>query len=353
MTTVRIYDRAFTETGVCGGFVSLKYRLCFRGAGEAELVLPMDNPAAGLLISDGYIKVPGGEYFRICLVERDLRKCTVRAKCRGLLSFFEGAVIPEEYCFDGDVGSIMYSLARKSRDNFPVTLDFESTGMGRTVKVSSGRSVVYDDLVSLCYMGDVGMRMDYNGGVLFFSVLSPRDRRTGSTDAVLASSKMGTFEAERLEWDLSSYKNVAVVSGTEKESGGRYTTVVRSDSLSLGDFPDGDFYDRQTLVRFASPVRQYMYENAEGLLELNEGEYINAMKAAGAALLGRCRPKVRLTGLSANEDLLPGDVVTLTESYTGTTGAAVTEAVSYEYSDRGFFVTAELEALAEPSYNKL
>lgn len=347
MTVVRIYDKAFMELGLSADFVSLSFRCRFREAGDCTLVLPVGSKGVGLLTPDGYVKVPTGEFFRIMSVETDERNNTVSAKCRGLLSLFEGTVFPEEYSRSGGVSGIISSLVRESRTNLPLPISFGSMEGNGVVRLSSGRSVLYDDLVSLCYLGGVGMSLDYNGTGLVFSSYLPRDRRAGSADPVTASGKLGTFQAQNSSWDYSSYKNVAVVSGAEKEDGTRYTAVVRSDGLSFTDFPDRDHFDRQTLVNFTAPVRPYMFENAAGLLELDEDLYLSAMEAAGAAVLGRCRPKMLLTGVVGDKSLRPGDVVTLVDSSTGISGDAVTESVEYRYDNGGFCVTAEISAVAQ------
>ncbi len=347
--TVRIYGRDFAETGITANFTRLEYTKDFRHAGAAEMVLPSDGTAA-LLVPDGYIRVPDGEMYRIVSVEKDQESGETTVKCKGLLSLLSGTVIPEEYTLTGSASALMYALARKSVGNLPLSLTLGGTVECPSVRISSGRSYLYDDLVSLCYLGNIGMSLEVSGGKLLFSVLSPRDRTAGSGDPVLVSPRMGTAEPERLVWDFDSYRNVAVVSGTEMESGGRYTVIVRSDSLDLGRFPDGEFYDRQTLVNFTAPVRPYMFENSEGLLELNESAYTEAMKAAGAAVLGRTRPRITLYGAvdEVSAAISPGDRVTVADGDTGLSGTATAETVTVSYTGSGKTVRAELTADLAP-----
>ena len=89
--------------------------------------------------------------------------------------------------------------------------------------------------------------------------------------------------------DLSSYRNVAVVSGAEKEDGTRRQAVVRADALSFGDsFDDSAFSDRQTLALFTEALSKFT-DTTEGGRVLNEEKYEAAMKAHGAAVLARMR----------------------------------------------------------------
>lgn len=347
--TVRIYGRDFAETGITGNFTRLEYTKELRHAGAAEIVLPSDG-TADLLIPDGYIRVPEGEVYRIVSVERDLAAGESVAKCEGLLSLLNGTAIPEEYALTGEAAAMMYALVRRSAGNLPLPLSLGSTVDCPSVRIASGRSSLYDDLVSLCYLGGIGMKFEVSDGKLLFSAIAPRDRTAGSDDPVLVSRRMGTAEPERLVWDYSSYRNVAVVSGTEKESGGRYTVTVRSDSLDLGNFPDGEHFDRQTLVNFTAPVRPYMVENAEGLLELDEAAYTEAMRAAGAAVLGRMRPRLILYGAvdESGADISPGDRVTVSDTDTGLTGTATAETVAVSYTESGKAVRAELTADLAP-----
>lgn len=345
-TVIRIYDRAFRETGITGSPLRLSRKDEFRGAGEAELTLADTDGAAGLLMPDGYI-MAGGVFYLIRSVERDLAAGTVTARCAGLLALLGGTVIPEEYTSQGQASALMYSLVRKCTANLPAGLTLADIAETETVKLTSGRSIVYDDLVSLCYLGDVGMSLEYTGDALRFSVCLPRDRTADSANPAVVSRLMGSFDSERVLWDYSGYRNVAVVSGAEKDDGTRYTQTVRSDSIAISDtFPDSEYFDRQMLVNYTSPVRPFMYENAEGLLQLDEAAYLAAMRASGAAALGRCRPRLRLYGSTDSSDILPGDRVTVMDAETGIAGTALAESVTVTQTPDGTVRETELSAVA-------
>lgn len=328
--TVKIYDRNFNETGVSGNFTYLEATGEFRGAGKAMLLIPLGK-SADLLMPDGYIKTPDGVMYRITDIERNMADGTASVTCTGLLAFLSGTVIPEEYSNTGNVFALLYSLVRKGANNLPLPLSLGSSIDGKIVTVTSGRSCLYDDLVSLCYLGGVGMKMEYTGSKLLFTAYPAVDRTAGSDDPILVSRNMGTFEAEKFIWDFGEYRNIAVVSGAEKETGGRYTVTVKSTDIELsGNFPDSDYFPRQTLVNFTSPVGPFMIEDSFGERVLDENAYTDAMFKSGAAVLGRCRPKLTLSGIY-NTDmpmLLPGDTVTVGDSELGISGAATVERIT-------------------------
>lgn len=342
MELVRIYDKALAEVGVCGDFTYLEYTCGFREAGAAELVIPGSSPAAALIEPDGLISVPSGEYYIVDSVERDLRRDQVQVRCRGLLSLFGGTAVGAEYGLAGDALVLLNVMARMGAENMPADFAYNAATGGRAVTFRSGRSYLIDDMVSLCYLGDVGMSLILNDGVLEFTPLLPRDRTAGTSDPVTVSGKMGTITSERVIRDHSGYRNVAVVSGAEKESGGRYTVTVRSDAIDLaGDFPDGDYFDRQMLVTFSVPLSDYTYEDDAGERIFDEAAYTEAMYAAGAAALGRCRPGFRLSG-TAGEGIAPGDTVTVRDPDSGITAPAIAERVTTVYSGNTRTVSTEL-----------
>lgn len=344
-----ILDPSFAELGLCKDCSFLSYTEDFREAGSAELCLPYDSAALELLRPDGYIRMPDGCVFRIASVRKDILGGTVTVRCLGLLSLLRGTVFPEEYSLSGDVCSLMYHLVRQASGNLPMPLALGDTDEVCSVSFSSGRSTLYDDLVSLCHLGDVGMSLEYREGRLLFTVLKLRDRTSGKDMPLNVSQRLGTFDSVTAVWDMDSYKNVAVVSGAETEEGGRYTVTVRSDSIGIGDtFPDGEHYDRQLLVNFTAPTRPYMKENAEGLLELDTEAYLAAMYSSGAAALGRCRPKLHLTGLCNSDTLRPGDAVTVADADSGIDGTAVAECVTTVYSAEGKSISSRLSCHLSP-----
>ena len=337
---VKIYDSAFLMRGLCGDFTYLRFTESFRESGIGELRLPADSTALPLFTPDGYVSLPRGGLYRIMSVTRDLSTGVATVKCAGLLSLLGGTVIPEEYSLAGDAASLMYHLVRKASGNLPLPLTLTASAGDGTVSFTSGRSVLYDDLVSLCRLGDLGMSLTLADGKLKFTVLTPADRTKTGDSPLLVSRNMGTFDSDTVTWDMSSYKNVAVVSGAETEDGGRYTVTVRSDTIGIGDsFPDSEHYDRQMLVNFTAPVRPYMTENADGLLELDTEAYLAAMYASGAAALGRCRPRLYLTGDYTVLSLSPGDTVTVADPDSGISGTATAESVTTEYSRDGGWST--------------
>lgn len=350
---IRIYDRYFKETGITGDFTCLEAIREYRGAGRATLHLPAGK-SAGLLMPDGYIMAPDGVMYRITDTERDIACGTVSVKCAGLLAFLSGTVIPEEYSVTGDVFSLMYSLARKGAENLPLLLSLGNSSSGKSVTLSSGRSYLYDDLVSLCYLGGIGMKMEYTGSKLLFTAYPARDRTDASDDPVLVSRKMGTFEGERVLWELGGYRNVAVVNGAEKESGGRYTVTVKSCEQDFGDgFPDSEYFPRQTSVNFTSPIGPFMTEDTLKNRVLDENAYTEAMRLCGAAVLGRCRPKLTLVGTYCTDTavLEPGDTVTLCDSDTGVSGTAVAERIVSVWSKDSRSIKTELCADISPAFS--
>lgn len=348
MELVKIYDRDFTVVGECGDFTRLEYSKEFREAGSAELILSVTSAAAGLFVPDGYISVPnGGAMYVIRSVERNMRRGEMSVRCEGLLSLFRGTVIPQEFSLYGSVTSILHALVRKSTGNLPVSLSINSVTVDRNVKLTSGRSVLYDDMLSLCYLGKIGMNLEYNGGRLVFSVRTVRDRTADSDDPVLVSGRLGILDAERAELDFSAYRNVAVVSGAEKENGGRYTVTVRSDEIDVSDgFDDTGYFDRQLLVRFTAPVSEYMTEDSEGNRVLDESKYTAALRTAGAAALGRCRPRMYLYCEESSDGfgIQAGDMVRISDGVGGLGGTAVAERVVTVYSENGCTVKTELRA---------
>ena len=337
---VKIYDSDFVIGGLCGDYTYLSFTRSFRESGTAELRLPVDSVSLPLFRPDGYVSMPGGEMYRIMSVTRDLATGTATVKCAGLLSLLRGTVIPEEYTLTGDASALMYHLVRKASGNLPLPLSFGGTSEALSVSFASGRSVLYDDLVSLCRSGDCGMSLTLGDGKLVFAVLPLRDRTATGESPLTVSRRMGTMAPDRVTWDMSSYKNVAVVSGTETEDGGRYTVTVRADSINVGDFfPDSEYFDRQMSVNFTAPVRPYMKENADGLLELDTEAYLAAMYASGAAALGRCRPKLYLEGVLAEGTVSPGDLVRVSDPDSGVSGTATAESVTTKYSREGGWTT--------------
>lgn len=348
MELVKIYGRDLEPVGECGDFTRLEYSKEFREAGTAELTLPVTSGAATVFVPDGYISVPdGGTMYIIRSVERDMRGGEVRVRCEGLLSLFRGTVIPQEFSLYGSVTSLLHALVRKGTANLPATLSISDVTVEKKVELASGRSVLYNDMLSLCYLGKIGMSLEYSGGRLVFSARTVRDRTDASDDPVLVSGRLGILDAERVVLDLSAYRNVAVVSGAEKESGGRYTVTVRSDGLDISDgFDDTEYFDRQLLVRFGAPLSDYMTEDSEGKSVLDESKYTAAMRLAGAAALGRCRPRIYLycNGSSDGFGIQAGDMVRISDGTGGFGGTAVAERVVTVYSERGYTVRTELRA---------
>ncbi len=344
MELIRIFDRDFSQMGVCGRFTHLEYTEGFRESGGFSLTVPILSPAAKLFTPDGYITVPDGIMYRILSVDTDIRKGEVRVFGKGLLSFFEGSVMGEEVMMRGSSTSLLLSFARKGAANLPAALSVSSTESGAYVEHMADRSNIYDHMVSVCYLGGIGMSLEHNGERLVFSPRFTRDRTKDSSDPVSVSGQMGTFTSERLLFDLGSYKNVAVVSGAEKESGGRYTVTVRSDDIDTGDFfPDKDYFDRQMLVTFTSPLSGYMVEDSAGERALDEAAYLSAMTVSGAAALGRCRPKLRLYGTAdGSAEIAVGDTVEIIDLASGVTGTALAERTVTKYTENGKTVHTEL-----------
>lgn len=351
MDVLRIYDKAFAETGVCTAHMGLRYTEEFMGAGELRLLLPIDSPSAELFVPDGYVTVPDGIMYRIDSVEKDVKKGTLTVSGRGLLSFFEGTAEGEERTVEGPAATLLLSLARRGVANMPLTLGLASVTDGSLVKVNFDRGSLIDHMAEVCRMGGVGMRLEHRDGKLLFTPLIPRDRTKNSSDPVKVSGEMGTFAAQQTVVDYSGYRNVAVVSGAEKEDGGRYTVTVRSDSIDVGDsFPDEDHFDRQLLVRFSVPVGDYMVEDPSlGKRVLDENAYKAAMRLSGAAALGRCRPRIQLFGSIADATgLLVGDKVTVSDEISGFSGDALVSRMVTEYTGKGKHTSAELVAKIKP-----
>jgi len=350
MEIVRIFGRAFEELGITGDFTSLSYTEDFIESGNATLVLPMTSAAAALIIPDGYVETPAGVMYRVETVVRDSESGTVRADCTGLTALLRGTVIAEEYTVSGSVCGIMSRLVRDAVQNLPESLRLNIPDDGKTVTFSSGRSYLYDDLVSLCHLGGVGMKLEYDGESLVFSVLTGRDRREGTDDPVIMSDSLGTCEAGTLTLDLSSYKNVAVVTGTEREDGGRYTVTVRANEVELdGTFPDSAYFDRCGWVNFTAPVSGYMYEGEDGKKHLDEAAYTAAMRRSGAAYLGRMRPRAWLS-VTADLDgtaLLVGDTVRMYDEDSGISRDAVVRRIETVYDGNEKTVRGELCSVSD------
>ena len=354
MEILRIYDRAFCELGICTAYTRLEYTREFRGEGHAVVEVPIICSASELFMPDGYVTVPHGEMYIIKSVKKNVEKGVVKVECLGLLSLFRGTAIPSEYAVMTDAVTAMFGLVRKAVGNTPVPLSIGNAVECKNVNFRSGRSVLYDDLVSLCYLGGIGMKLEYDGGVLKFSALPFRDRTAGSDEPVTVSGELGTFEAMECVADLEGYKNVAIVSGTDKESGGRYTVTVRSDELDFGDkFPGGDYFDRQMLVNFTSPVSGYMVEGADGKKILDEAAYAAAMRIAGAAALGRVRPKLTLVGYTEDSEMSLGDVVEVYDSSTGVVADAVAECITTVITENEIVSTTHLRADSENGYDMI
>jgi len=347
MELIRIYDKGFSELGICADFTYLKYTKEFRGAGSATVKLESASPAAELFLPDGYITVPDGTMYIIRTVENDLVHGETVVRCMGLLDIFGGTAIGEEYTVSGDAAALLSALARRGAENMPATLEVGAYLCGKSVTFEGGRSYLLPDMVSLCYLGGIGMKLEHTEDGFLFSPVFTRDRTRSSEDPVRLSRDLGGFGARRTLADLGEYRNSAVVSGTEKELGGRYTVEVSSDSLELSDsFPDADHYKRQLLVNYTAPVTPYMKLDALGEKYFDEAQYLSDMRLAGAAALGRCRPRSILYGRvdGCDGELLAGDMITVTDRVSGVDAVAVAERIVTEYSDTGRNIYTELSA---------
>lgn len=351
MEILRIYDKDMTELGVMADMTFLEYTKEFRGAGSAVVKLPRSSPAAKLFVPDGFIMTPCGTIYLIRTVEDDIVRGETVVRCAGLLDFFGGTAIGEEYTVSGDAAIILLALARRGVDNMPLNLWVEPVQCGKTVTFEGGRSYLLPDMVSVCHMGGIGMSLEYNDGGFEFCPLTVRDRTAASEDPVALSWDLGGFGAKRLTRDLSSYRNSAVVSGAEKESGGRYTVQVNSSECDMADsFPDSAHCPRQILVNYTAPITPYMKQTADGEKYFDEAQYLSDMRLAGAAALGRCRPKILLYGEADTDgtDIRPGDLLTVTDRVSGVMGTALTESIVTVYSDGGKKIYTGLSAYAMP-----
>ncbi len=333
MEIIKIYDKDFTELGICAGYTYLRYTREFRDAGQAVVKLPSASSVTELFRPDGYIFVPDGTMYIIRAVEKDLVRGEVTVRCKGLLDFFGGSATGEEFTMSGDVATLLCALARRGAENMPAPLSAEAVLCGRDVTFEGGRSYLLPDMVSLCYLGGIGMSLEYTGSGFVFAPVFPEDRTKGSADPVALSWDLGGFSAKRTLADFGEYRNEAVVSGTEKESGGRYIVRVNADSVDMSDsFPDSEHFKRQILVNYTAPVTPYMKIDGMGEKYFDEAEYLADMRLAGAAALGRCRPRLTLYGSIPGEDVSPGDIVTVSDHTSGINAAALAERTVTEYS---------------------
>lgn len=331
MEQIRIYDRTFREVGVLMDYTSFEYSKCFREAGKATIIFPAASHAISLCVPEGYVKFSDGEMYIIRKVSIDQMNGEITVDCEGLLSLLGGTVTGQEITLEGSAFALLGALVRKAQGNLPASLAVESSGGGENVKYTFGRNDILSDMISVCYLGGVGMKLTYTGEKLLFSPYIPVSDTDGELKVV--SRSLGGFMASKTVWDFSGYRNVAVVSGAEKESGGRYIVTVRSDSLNLPDtFPDSEYFDRQMLVKFTHPVSDYMKINAAGDKYFDEAGYLLAMTLSGSAALGRCRPRLYLYGESYDEDINPGELLRITDEDNGIDQVAVAETVIVTYS---------------------
>ena len=199
---------------------------------------------------------------------------------------------------------------------------------------SAVRGNILTHMRDICRTSGLGMALEYKNSKLTFYARSARDR-TITSDAPMCVTVSPDFAGEySYTEDLSSYRNVAVVSGAEKEDGTRRQAVVRADALSFGDsFDDSAFSDRQTLALFTEALSKFTDTTEDGRI-LNEEKYEAAMKAHGAAVLARMRPKYTLTCAVADDGSLEaGDAVSLFEKRYGISGTATVTKKRVEYRD--------------------
>lgn len=344
MEKVRIYGDDMTPLAVVGDAVSLSYTECFREPGVLSLTVKGGTFAAERLMPDCIVEVGEGRYFLIDSREVCFDGGTVTVGGRGLLSLFGRCATAEEYTVDGSAVAILAALARRAASLMPLPLTVGEVPEGEAVHFAAGRGELLSDMVALCRGGGCGMRLGAEGGGLVFQPLLPVDRGVGSASPVLLSEEMGTVRAERYLFDLSSYRNAAVVSGASDGRGGRYSVTVYRDEVEVGDsFPDGQFTERQVSVAFTSPTSAYTVTTAAGTEEFDYASYLAAMRAAGAAALARHRPVRRLYAtVTAREDVSPGDMVTLRAG--GLCGSALVEELSVSEAEGRRRVEAVLVA---------
>lgn len=328
-----IYDEKFCRIGVICDLTSLVYTKEFDGAGELRLCMSCGAPAESLLAPDRYICVPDGTMYLITSVVRDAEG-TVTISGEGLLSLIGRTVAPEEYSMTGGAGTLLRALFRRCRDNMPAATAVEGTLEGVRMTYSAVRGNILTHMRDICRTSGLGMALEYKNSKLTFYARSARDR-TITSDAPMCVTVSPDFAGEySYTEDLSSYRNVAVVSGAEKEDGTRRQAIVRADALSFGDsFDDSAFSDRQTLALFTEALSKFTDTVEDGRV-LNEEKYEAAMKAHGAAVLARMRPKYTLTCAVADDGSLEaGDAVSLFEKRYGISGTATVTKKRVEYRD--------------------
>jgi len=327
LENIRLFDKDLTEVGIFGTVQSAEYSRRFREPGKIRLLVRDGSFTASRLEADTFLRVPEGDLYIVTSVERDPVGGTVEAKGVGILSLFGRTVIPEEYSLDGEVSALLLGLARRGAELIPGGMALGDVLGGAVVHFDGGRRGLLSDMESLCHAGGIGMDMSYDGETFHFTPKEVRDRTGESDDPVILSGKLGTLRATEMREDFSSYYNVAVVSGAEDGHGGRYTAVVRWDEVDFSDtFPDGEHGERQMLVNFTSPTSAYTVDTAAGVEQFDRAAYEAAMRSAGAAALGRCRPGFILTGETSAE-VDPGDLVRVNYPDRGISGDAVAEEV--------------------------
>lgn len=322
-STVTILDKDFAVIGHIADLTALTYTEEFDCAGELEFDVCAASETASLLAPDRYIRVPDGGLYVIESVVRDSGSGTLHISGTGILSLIGRTVIAEESAMSGKAGVLLRTLFRKSYGNMPISASVTGDYAGSSVNFGVTRDTLLANMRDICRIAGVGMSLEYNGEELVFSVKDVRDRTTASDmPAVVALASVSAGESVYTE-DLSSYRNVAVVSGAEGDDGKRITVSVRADELNFDDgFDDSSANDRQTLVLFGDSVTKYT-DVSDGAATFNKSKYENAMRAAGAAVLGRSRPKHTVEAcVSADSTIVPGDKISLYDERFGVSGDA-------------------------------
>lgn len=341
-----IYDEAFRAIGVVCDPLSLVYTTEFDGAGEVELTLCSKAPTEPLFAPDRYICVPDGTMYVITTVLRG-SDGVVTVKGEGLLSLLRRTVTPDEYSISGNAGTLLCALFRKCSGTLPASFTCGSSSAGAWLTFAVPRGDVLTSMRALCRISGLGMALEYKNSKLTFSVRSARDRTSASDDPVCLTLAPGFMGECVYTEDFSSYRNVAVVSGAQRDDGTRRTATVRADELSLDDsFDDSAVPDRQTIVYFTESLSKFTDVTDSGRV-VNETKYNAAMRAEGAALLARVRPKYLLTcTVAADSSVEPGDTVSVFETLYGVSGCATVSKKRAEFSDGRFGFVVYLTALA-------
>ncbi|MBR4881526.1 MAG: hypothetical protein IKU19_06300, partial [Clostridia bacterium] len=111
-----------------------------------------------------------------------------------------------------------------------------------------------------------------------------------------------------------------------------------------------EHYTRQLLVNYTAPTTPYMKLSADGEKYFDEAQYLTDMRLAGAAALGRCRPKIHLYGEADIDgaDICVGDKLTVTDRISGVSGTALAERIVTVYSNGERKIYTGLSAYAMP-----